>query len=311
MSLLKILFNCPREDYAEQFVSKYIPYLKFNRVVDLGGEALILQCRDARLDVTRIVKIARPELKEIAKQRFIRSNKTLCSLQSPYFPTVLYLQENPLFVILDWASGNTLEEYIKSNSYSISRNIKIFQDLCKAVQILHERNIIHRDIKPLNIVVNGQTKLIDFGLAKKKNDSGLTQTEYALGTTNYAAPEQIEDAANVDQRADVFSLGKIFYFLTTKKETWAPELLEDSRLMEFFCEAISFNRDDRIPTVKKLIEKFSEIYHLQEKSDYSKIDAFEDLFIHFAGNTSRIKYYTKLTNKEIIKLYSALRERHT
>ena len=309
------MLESPREDYCEIFVNLVTPFLQFRRKIELGGEALVLLVKDVRLDLPRVMKIAHYNLSEIAKKRFIRSVKVLSKLRSHYFPSVLFLSEedSPLFVLLDWTPGKTLRELVNMRENSLSRSINILFELCKAVELLHNNDIIHRDIKPENILVNGQVKLIDFGLSKSQQDENLTQVEYALGTRKYSSPEQIQDAVNVDARTDICSLGRIFYYLMTSLETFEPEHLKSKKEIDFFRAATAPALTDRTKSVQEFRLGLEELFDLQEvkseKKAYDKLDAFEDIFFILEGSRQRIKYYTLLSDDDITRLKIACLER--
>ena len=123
-------------------------------------------------------------------------------------------------LIMEYVEGETLDIWLRSNRPSREESIQIFGELLDAMNYAHEKNIIHRDLKPSNIIMQKQgerwtPKVLDFGIAKAVQDDGnnLTQTGTAMGTPGYMAPEQIRDAKNVNQKADIFALGAIFYEL--------------------------------------------------------------------------------------------------
>src|SRR5690606_20430944 len=96
----------------------------------------------------------------------------------------------------------------------------IVPKICEALQFAHDEGIVHRDVKPENILVDskGRVKIADFGIAKlvgRKEDITLTGTQHTLGTPHYMAPEQIDTPTKVDHRADIYALGVVFYEMLT------------------------------------------------------------------------------------------------
>jgi eukaryotic-like serine/threonine-protein kinase len=132
------------------------------------------------------------------------------------------------FMISEFANSGDLQSYlIKSGSHlSVSEAVPIIAGCLKGLEFMHTLKVIHRDIKPENILlhkdINGNLipKISDFGLAKSYNNAGgssFTQTKISMGTLFFMAPEQMKDAKNVDERADIYSLGVSLYYLLTGK----------------------------------------------------------------------------------------------
>ncbi len=128
----------------------------------------------------------------------------------------------PLFYfIMEYVDGFNLRQAMQSGNMSPDDALAIVPQVCDALQFAHDEGIVHRDIKPENILVDkkGRVKIADFGLAKllgqAAGDVSLTGTQQVMGTLRYMAPEQIEGAKSVDHRADIYSLGVVFYELLT------------------------------------------------------------------------------------------------
>lgn len=124
------------------------------------------------------------------------------------------------FLVMEFLDGGTLADRIKNGPMPFHMFRDISLQLCEAVEYLHRSDVIHRDIKPTNIMFcnhQGPTtiKLCDFGLAKDKRDSSLTRFAFQAGTDEYSSPQQLADARSVDERDDMFSLGKTFYEMLT------------------------------------------------------------------------------------------------
>ena len=126
------------------------------------------------------------------------------------------------YIAEEFVDGVSLEQLIKRERYlSNEAAALIFYEVCKALQHAHEKGVIHRDMKPGNILISnqGEVKLVDFGIATSMEDSeeGLTRDGMTLGTPSYIPPEQIDNAKSVDQRADIYSLGVVLYEMLTGK----------------------------------------------------------------------------------------------
>ncbi len=124
------------------------------------------------------------------------------------------------FFIMEFVDGLNLRQLEQSGKLSASEALQIVPQICEALQFAHDEGIVHRDIKPENILVDkkGRVKIADFGIAKilgRQPDVSITETGGTVGTPHYMAPEQMEKPATVDHRADIFSLGVVFYEMIT------------------------------------------------------------------------------------------------
>jgi serine/threonine protein kinase len=125
---------------------------------------------------------------------------------------------------MEYVDGVNLRQAMQAGRFSSKEALIIVPSLCSALQYAHEQGVLHRDIEPENILLDaqGRVKLADFGIAKVmtgpasgRADITLTQSGARLGTPHYMAPEQIEKPSEVDHRADIYSLGVVFYELLT------------------------------------------------------------------------------------------------
>jgi len=166
------------------------------------------------------------------------------------------------YIVLEYVDGMSLDVLIKKRRYlSGELALAIFLDACKGLKYAHDNGIIHRDIKPGNILISktGDVKLADFGIASTEDDtdSGLTKEGVTLGTPSYMSPEQFENTRNVDRRADIYSMGIMLYEMVTGKKPFPGNFAPDTILMiqkGRYVRAKKLNPD--IPkVVSKLIEK--------------------------------------------------------
>ena len=122
---------------------------------------------------------------------------------------------------MEFVDGVNLRQMLQSAKLSPAEALKIVPRICDALQYAHEEGVVHRDIKPENILIDkrGRLKIADFGLAKLLGPSAadfkLTATHQVMGTLHYMAPEQMERPLAVDHRADIYSLGVVFYEMLT------------------------------------------------------------------------------------------------
>jgi len=182
-----------------------------------GGMGVVYKALDTNLDRHVALKFlpesATPSKKD--KQRFIREAKSAASLNHPKICTIHNIDEHEgrQFIVMEYIEGETLREKIDSAE---EITLEVFRDysiqITEALVAAHSNNIIHRDIKPKNIMVDeeGGIKVTDFGLAKLKHGKQITQTGDTVGTLAYCSPEQVK-GENVDLRSDIFSLGIVLY----------------------------------------------------------------------------------------------------
>ncbi len=156
-------------------------------------------------------------------ERFKREGLAATRLKHPCIVTVYEMgnEGDRYFMAMELVDGKSLGHYLEKKAvFSYQQVVDIGVQICGALDYAHQQGIVHRDIKPDNIQIkdNGQVKLMDFGVARVKSDlPDLTTTGTTLGTIAYISPEQLTDSRDVDGRADIFSLGALFYEMLTFK----------------------------------------------------------------------------------------------
>ena len=127
------------------------------------------------------------------------------------------------YFVMEYVDGVNLRALIRDGKLEPEQALKIVPQICDALQFAHDEGVVHRDIKPENILIDkkGRVKIADFGLAKllgrTQDELSLTGTGQLMGTLGYMAPEQLQEAHTVDHRADIYSLGVVFYEMLTGK----------------------------------------------------------------------------------------------
>jgi serine/threonine protein kinase len=224
-----------------QQLSRLFPQLVIERLIGQGGMGAVYLARQKSLDRPVALKIIRPESAGIRgfAERFTREAKSLARLNHPHIVGVhdfgsvhpeLHEKDRTagrsdapelFFLIMEYVDGANLRELIVDRSLTPREALAIVPQICDALQFAHDAGIVHRDIKPENILVDrqGRVKIADFGLAKlladPSSDHSLTGTHQVMGTPRYMAPEQLEQSRNIDHRADIYSLGVVFYEMLT------------------------------------------------------------------------------------------------
>ncbi len=202
------------------------PQLDVTRLIGCGGMGAIYHARQRALDRDVALKIIARNVSDdpAFEERFTREAKTLARLSHPNIVTVHDFgttDDGLVYLLMEYVDGVNLREAMDAGGIRSDEAIQIIAEMCAALQFAHDRGVVHRDIKPENVLLNeeGVVKVADFGLAKLLSESPgnltLTNTRQVMGTLRYMAPEQFEDSSSVDHRADVYSLGVVFYELLT------------------------------------------------------------------------------------------------
>jgi tRNA A-37 threonylcarbamoyl transferase component Bud32 len=256
----------------------HFPELEILAPIGHGGMGAVYQARQKRLERIVALKILAPELgKDPAfAERFAREARALARLSHPHLVAVHdFGQSGPWFwILMEHVDGANLRQVLSTGTLSASQALAIVPQLCEALQYAHDEGIVHRDIKPENILLDrrGQAKIADFGLAKLAPDGEapaepLTATGDLMGTAHYMAPEQIEHAAAVDHRADLYSLGVVIYEMLTgglplgRFEPPSSKAAVDARLDEVVHKALEKDpqrRYQRADEVKTDVERIRE-----------------------------------------------------
>lgn len=218
-----------------QFKTRRIGRYIIEKEIGRGAAGRIYKAWDPKLDRTVVIKTVSysltasdDEIRRL-KARVYREARAAAKLNHPNIVVVYDVEDEPTFsyIVMEHIEGPDLKELLSlENKISPDRTLHIISQVCKALNFSHSAGIIHRDIKPSNILVveKDKVKVTDFGIAKVSNHMTLTQTGRVVGTPSYMAPEQIE-GADVDGRADIFSVGVVFYELLTGQRPFVGESL--------------------------------------------------------------------------------------
>ncbi|MDR3234893.1 MAG: protein kinase [Planctomycetaceae bacterium] len=251
-------------------VAAAFPQLEIIGLIGHGGMGTVFKAKQPKLNRYVALKILSEQLShhEHFADRFLREAQLLAKLNHPNIVAVHDFGSTGGFYYLtmEFVDGVNLREAMREAKFTPQQTLPIVQKICEALQFAHEEGILHRDIKPENILLDtkGRVKIADFGIGLFKetemsgNPDRLTQTGQVLGTPNYMAPEQIETPNAVDHRADIYSLGVVFYELLTgelplgrfplpSEKTPAASALDD-----VVIKALKKNREERQQSAEEL-----------------------------------------------------------
>lgn len=252
-----------------------------------GGMGVVYRARDIQLDRAVALKILPPELAQDDgfRKRFIRESRLASSIDHPNIVPIYRAGEldGQLFIVMRYVEGSDLKTVLRrEGALGLERSVGLITQLARALDAAHARGLVHRDVKPGNILVVPSEEqqeaehvyLTDFGLTKPaSSEASMTDSGAFLGTVEYAAPEQIE-GAEVDARTDVYGLGCVFYECLTGKVPFAgpsaaaimyAHLFKDppsvtgaapmlpSRLDAVVSTALARSKEDRYSTCRELL----------------------------------------------------------
>lgn len=211
---------------AEEIEPCFPGYTDFE-FIDRGGMGAVYAATQVSLDRRVAFKILPPDLGQdtLFVDSFHHEARLLARLQHPHIVAIYDFGRNALghlFIVMEYVEGMSLLDVLKRETLPIPRVLDILSEVCEALQFAHDHQVIHRDIKPTNILIDnrGRVRVADFGLAKLATKEAPTTTAgtrstFVMGTPVYAAPEQRQPNANADHRSDIFSVGITFYEMLT------------------------------------------------------------------------------------------------
>jgi serine/threonine protein kinase len=259
-------------------LAPHFPQLELLRLLGQGGMGAVYQARQKELDRVVALKIL-PTLTASGPGfagRFAREARALARLNHPHIVTLYEFGQagGIYYFLMEFVDGPTLRQLLNTRRISPQEALAIVPQICDALQFAHERGIVHRDIKPENILLSqaGEVKIADFGVAKIMTKEAeepvaspaptapgeLTQAGGVLGTPAYMAPEQATHPLAVDHRADIYSLGVVFYQMLTGElpgqhlEPPSRKVQIDVRLDEVVLRALEQNPELRYQQVSAL-----------------------------------------------------------
>ena len=231
----------PPVSHGELLVAKY----RIEELIGTGGIGYVMSATNVGLEEKVALKFLRPEFlsNEEAVHRFTNEARLAAKIQHPHVARVLDIESSEStgpFIVMELLVGRDLNQVLhEEGALPTERAVDYVLEACAALSAAHARGIVHRDVKPDNLFLAQHQqgpdliKILDFGIGKQTLRQGggrnpaLFQTITALGSPSYMAPEQIRAAADIDGRADIWSLGCVLYELLTAHHAFdAPTLMQ-------------------------------------------------------------------------------------
>lgn len=233
-----------------------------------GRMGVVYKAHDTDLDRDVALKFLPNRLTadETEHARFLQEARAAALLNHPNICTVHAIEKqqdakgtDEQFIVMEYVDGKTLREMIAAGQLRADNCISYAVQIGEALQEAHSKGIVHRDIKPDNIMVNSNNriKVMDFGLAKLKGSLRLTRTSHTVGTLAYMAPEQIQ-GGNGDARSDIFSFGVLLYVMLTRQMPFRGE--HEAAMM------YSIVNEEPTPIQRYLPEVPSELLHILNRA---------------------------------------------
>lgn len=251
-----------------EWLVKIFPQLEVIELLGHGGMGAVYKARQPRLNRFVALKILSPEKHSDPQfaERFEREARALAALAHPNIVTVYDFgqAQGIYYLLMEFVDGPTLRQVFQTRRLLPAEALKILPKICEALEYAHENGVVHRDIKPENILLDrkGQVKIADFGIAKildpEAKDLSLTGAKDVVGTVHYMAPEQVEKPQEVDHRADIYSLGVVFYEMLTgelplgKFQPPSKKVQVDVRLDEVVLHALEKEPERRYQTAQEV-----------------------------------------------------------
>ena len=269
---------------SAESLARSFPQLEILETLGHGGMGAVYKARQTKLDRIVALKIVRPDTADdpMFTVRFDREAKTLARLNHPNIVSVYdfgeadYISDDGTtagvlyYFLMEFVDGINLRKLIQSGETKSEQALPIVMQICEALQYAHDQGVVHRDIKPENILLDssGRLKIADFGLAKLGDEADqqhLTGTMQVLGTVQYMAPEQMTQSKAVDHRADIYSMGVVFYEMLTGEipvgafEPPSQRAAVDGRLDEVVMKALASDPDRRFQNARDVGSRISTI----------------------------------------------------
>lgn len=252
---------------------------KILEMIGGGGMANVYLAHDMILDRDVAVKVLRLDFANDEEfiRRFRREAQSATSLAHPNIVNIFDVgeEESIYYIVMEYVKGQTLKQYIQSNSpVPVEKALDILQQLTSAISHAHQNHIVHRDIKPHNILVDihGNVKITDFGIAMALSATSITQTNSVLGSVHYLSPEQARGGM-ANKKSDIYSLGIVMFELLTGRLPFSGESAVSIALKHLQSETPSIRRWN--PSIPQSVENI--VLKATAKDPFHRYDSAEEM----------------------------------
>ncbi len=275
-------------------IGQTVSHFRILEILGEGAMGIVYHAEDTQLRCTRAIKFLSPHSLETAteKKRFLNEARAAADLHHSAICNVYEVGEHNgrMFLVMEFLAGATLRQRIARGPLDLREALLIAIQVAEGLQEAHDQGVVHRDIKPTNIMVTEkslgkfQAKIMDFGLALLPGASRMTRTGFTVGTVAYMSPEQ-ESGSGTDQRTDLWSLGVVLYEMVTGRlpftgdnesamrhaiRSQTPDSVMNLRpdappeLEAILNKAMAKNPAERYPTAAELLQDLRKIHQLLE-----------------------------------------------
>lgn len=270
---------------------------KIESIVGVGGMSVVYRAYDLAENITVAVKVLKDEFLEDPqfRRRFETESKIISMLNHENIVEIhnVGFNDDLYYIVMEYIDGISLKEYIEQEGrLSWENTLSFTTQVLKALEHAHCRGVIHRDIKPQNIMLlaDGTIKVTDFGIAKLTNVQTHTMTERAIGSVHYISPEQVS-GGTVDERSDIYSVGIMMYEMLTGKVPFDNENPVSVAVMQLQNNAVSPRK--LVPEIPEGLDEIVMKAMAKSSEDrFASVEEFLDDIKRFKDNPS-IRFYQK------------------
>jgi serine/threonine protein kinase len=285
---------------AGKMIDKY----KIVSVVGEGGMGKVYKAIHPTLKKHIIIKRLSISTTKTLSERFKREASVMMSFRHENIVSVYdhFKHGKSYFIAMEYIDGISLEDLVdrKKRIPPLAAAL-IFREICRGLQYAHHKGVIHRDIKPDNVLIskNGDVKLFDFGIAmvEAEAEKELTKTGVVMGTPSYMSPEQIKDAKHVDKRTDIYSMGIMLYQMVTGKKPYPGGFSAET--IHKITKGMYVKPTKFVPKLPRIFKKvIKKSMHHKINKRYGDLEHVINLFSRFLK-----KYKTPVEIIKAIKTY--------